>query len=397
VSKERGEMEYILGGPTLPRDPELLRQINLAAGRLDEKLRKLDLGRLGISEYNQGYLGRKLAGLKNVLRRYAYLLALALADNRQPLAEFTFVDYGGGSGVLSLLAKELGIGRVIYDDIYDVSCKDAAIIAGATGIGVDDHVCGDMDALIRYLEERSLSINAISSHDVIEHIYDMEGYLRSLRLLPSDSLRVVFGCGSNIKHPLIRRKLMKNHLECEYRNRDRQWGHKERDSLRSYLDMRKEIIRAYAPALSEDTVERIARLTRGLMKRGIEKSVDEYRARGEISYKPDHPTNTCDPYTGNWAEHLIRPEWFEDILKDEGFKAQVLSGYYPSPAAPYKRVITTLLNVGIKYLGKWSLYLAPYYIVYADYRGKSASRGGSASRESAQSSGLPPTSTGSPR
>jgi len=347
---------------------------------------------LGISEYNQRYLGKKLAGLKGVLRRYAYLVALSLAGNRLPLAEFTFVDYGGGSGILSLLAKELGIGRVVYDDIYDVSCRDAGTIARETGIRVDDYVCGDVNVLIRYLEERSVSINAISSHDVIEHIYDMEGYLRSLRLLPSNSLRVVFGCGANMKNPLIRRKLMKNHLECEYRDRERKWGHKERDSLRSYLDLRMEIIRTYDPALSGGTVEEIARLTRGLMKRDIEKCVDEYKTRGEISYRPDHPTNTCDPYTGNWAEHLIKAEWLEGILRDEGFEAEILSGYYLSPAAPCKRVITAILNTGIKYLGAWSLFLAPYYIVYADYRRECASQTGRGSGESLQASRPSPTS-----
>jgi hypothetical protein len=46
----------------------------------------------------------------------------------------------------------------------------------------------------------------------------------------------------------------------------------------------------------------LAKKTRGLMKDDIEKLVEEYIASGKITYQPDHPTNTCDPYTGNWAD-----------------------------------------------------------------------------------------------
>lgn len=41
-----------------------------------------------------------------------------------------FVDYGAGTGIMSLLAREMGFGAVLYVDIYDVSCRDAELIAG---------------------------------------------------------------------------------------------------------------------------------------------------------------------------------------------------------------------------------------------------------------------------
>lgn len=94
---------------------------------------------------------------------YTYLLALSLSGNKIPLSKFIFVDYGGGSGVLSLLAKELGIGNVIYDDIYDISCKDVRVLSRAIDIEIDDYVFGDIDELIAYLKNQSISINAIAS------------------------------------------------------------------------------------------------------------------------------------------------------------------------------------------------------------------------------------------
>ena len=362
-------MKYFYSNIKLQEEVSLLSEINQAAEKLHEKLIKLDLKQLGISEYNQMYWGNKLNNFVGVLQLYTYLLILALVGRKVPLEEFVFVDYGGGSGVLSLLAKELGIGRVIYNDIYDVSCNDAKKISRATNIDIDDYVCGDIDILINYLRKESLSIDAISSYDVIEHIYDIEAYLRKLHFLSqtNTSYRVVFGSGANIKNPLYVRGLRKFQLDCEYKEREKKWGHKERDSLKSYLEIRKEIINKYNSSLTSQEVETIAKLTRGLMKHDIEKCLDEFKTTGRISYKPDHPTNTCDPNTGNWAEHLMETEWLENILINEGFQVKILSGYYGYTDVVYKRAIRNLLNIGIKVLRKNALFLAPYYIVYADY------------------------------
>lgn len=360
-------MKYLYDNAKLPGDPSLLEKINLAAERLHQKLMKLDLKHSGVSDYNQRYLGDKLANPIVTFQLYTYLLILALVGNKVPLRKFGFVDYGGGFGLLSLLAKELGIGRVVYNDIYDVSCNDLRILSKEMDIAIDNYVCGDIDELINYLQDESLTINAISSYDVIEHIYDIEAYLRKLHLLPADRLRVVFGCGANIKNPLIRRELRKTHLEAEYKNREKKWGHKERDSLRSYLEMRKKIVREYNSALSENMVQRIAESTRGLMRDDIEKSVDEYRTTGRISYKPDHPTNTCDPNTGNWAEHLMEIEWLSNILRDEGFQVKILAGYWGYSDNLYKRLIKNLLNIGPRLLRKNGLFFSSYYIVYADH------------------------------
>ncbi|MHC4394350.1 MAG: methyltransferase domain-containing protein [Planctomycetota bacterium] len=347
---------------------EIPAQIELAAGRLYEKIIRLDLKQLDISEYNQRYWGHKLANLTGNLELYSYLLALSLYNNKVPLSNFVFIDYGGGSGILSLLAKELGIGRVIYNDIYDVSCNDVKILGRATDIYIDDYICGGIDELISYVKKKSLSINAISSYDVIEHIYDIEGYLRKLHFFfNNQAFRVVFGSGANIKNPLKSRKIRKGHLKFEYVEREKKWGHKERDTLRSFLDIRREIVADYEPGLSPEVKEDIARLTRGLMKHDIERCVDEYKEKGSILYRPNHPTNTCAPYTGNWAEHLIETEWLESILRDEGFEVKILSGYWTYSNRIHKRFVKNILNIAIRYLGRSGLILSPYYVVYADY------------------------------
>jgi len=364
--------QYFCSSALLPKDASLLSQINSAASRLHKKLISLlDLKSLGISEFNQRCLGDKLANPIGTLQCCTYLLALSLDGNNFPLQEFAFVDYGGGSGVLSLLAKELGIGRVIYSDIHDVQCNDAKIIARATGINVDHYVCGDIDELIAYVDNRSLSINAISSYDVIEHIYDIEAYLKKLHCLcRNQSLRVVFGSGANIKNPLIARRLRKAQLRSEYEDQEKTWGHHcERDSLRSCLSLRKEIIANYDPTLGREEIEEIGKNTRGLFKCDIEKCVDEYKATGRVSYRPKDPTNTCDPYTGNWSEHLMEPEWLESILKDGGFNVKILNGYYAynSKDSLIKRHAKNVLNMLIQWSGRRGLTISNYYVLCADY------------------------------
>ncbi len=360
-------MKYIYSNATVPKDVQLLSQIDCAADRLIGKLIQIDLKKLGISEYNQRYLGSKLVHPVGTFQLYTYLLSLSLAGSKVPLSNFTFVDFGGGSGVLSLLAKELGIGKVIYNDIYDVSCEDIKRLSRRIDINIDGYVCGDIDELLVYVKEQSLSVNAISSYDVIEHIYNIESYLRKLRLISDNPFRVVFGSGANIKNPVIRRILRNIHLNAENRDKEKKWGHKDRDTLRGFLNVRREMIKNYDPKLERDIVEEIAKATRGLMKEDIEKCVVEYKTTGGISYKPDHPTNTCDPYTGNWAEHLMDTGWLESILRDEGFEVAILSGYWKDSKRIYIRLIKNLLNLGIKHIGKAGLFISPYYVVFADY------------------------------
>lgn len=361
-------MKYIYNSVAIPGGTGLLPEINSAAGRLKNKIDRLDLSSLGLSEYNQRYLGQKLSNPVECFQLYCHMLSLSLAGNTKPLDKFVFVDYGGGSGLLSLLAKELGIGRVIYNDIYDVSCKDAEILAAATGHRIDDNICGDIDDLIKYLELHNIIIDAISSYDVIEHIYDIEAYFRKLKKISDTHYRVVFGSAANMRNPRLRKGMEKNHLECEHKDKEKQWGHKERDALKSFLNIRKEIIAGYAPDLPAEDVDLLASGTRGLIKEDIEKCVDEYRGKGSISYRPDHPTNTCDPYTGNWAEHLMEPEWIEKILGEEGFEVRTLSGFYAYVEKFHIRFIKNILNIVIKLFGKAALPVSPYYVIFADYR-----------------------------
>ena len=85
---------------------------------------------------------------------------------------------------------------------------------------------------------------------------------------------------------------------------------------------------------------------------------------GGIDQALDHPTNTCDPYTGNWAEHLMDLNHLREILLDEGFEASVLCGYYGSSNRSIRTLIAVLLNTVITLLGRKGLIFANFYMIY---------------------------------
>lgn len=358
-------MKYTYSYAISPARPALRAELEGAAQRLATNLRGLNVADLGISEYQQRYLGDTFRILIDTLQTINYLLGYSLAHKDSSLKDFVLVDHGGGVGLLSLLAREAGVGTVIYNDIYDVSCRDAQTIAKALSLEADAYVHGDIDELLAFLQARGLSVDAIVSNNVIEHIYDIETFMQKLRLLSQDALAVVFASSANAHNPRVVRKVRKMHLEHEYADRSKVWGHKERDTLKGYLHARREIIAAHDPSLDHEVVEWLAKATRGLTKDDILRCVEEYKSTRSISYRPDHPTNTCDPYTGNWCERLMDTEHLKALLSQEGFDARILCGYYGSSGPVPKRLRKGILNVMLLASRNKSLLLAPYYVVYA--------------------------------
>ena len=352
-------MNFLYTPAHLPKDHELLFGINGAAQRLYDKLKNLTVDSLNISDYTKKYVNNHIRALERTLQKYSYILAWALSGTRNV---FTIADYGGGSGILSLLAKEYRIPTVIYTDIYDVSCRDAKTIGEALHLTADYYVNGDIDTVISFLKTHSLSCDAVASYDVIEHIYDIEAFFTQIPHLSQQSLTVVMASGANMFHPLIRKHIMKKQREIELKDREKEWGHKERDSLRAYSTLRKEIIRNYA-FLPEEKVQILARATRGMIEPAIKACVDIYVKTGYVP-QVAHPTNTCDPYTGNWAEHLMDPYHLRDLLSREGFKADVLPGYYGHYEQSIKQLIGRILNGCIYYAGKQGIRLSPFFTIY---------------------------------
>jgi len=339
--------------------------INSAQERLRNKLCQLDPNSLEISDYNARYLKDKLLNIDEILELYGTLLCLCLADQSKPFSQCTIVDYGGGIGVLSLLALEAGVGNVVYNDIFDVSCSDVAKLSSALEMKIPHIVCGDVEDLLDAIVTRSLRIDGIVSYDVLEHIYDVRAHFSTIHARLRNPAKLVYGSGANSRNPKIVRSLGKIHNEVEHVDRDKNPSDKSRDSSQSYLTIRKRLISESSPQLTEKEVVRLASATRGLNTGDIRRVVADYVETGHVSFPINHPTNTCDPLTGNWCEHLIDLGWLKSELEGIGYSVKIHPGIYHTYRTDIKSCIKRLLNSIIAIFDYQGLIVAPYYVVEA--------------------------------
>jgi 2-polyprenyl-3-methyl-5-hydroxy-6-metoxy-1,4-benzoquinol methylase len=365
LSHEEPQVILLYRHSDLPNNPELVKRIATAASSLYEKLATLNLDRLDLSDYNRAYLRRYQRKLRTNLQKYAYVLAWGLAQNSRPLGHAVLLEYGGGSGILSLLAKECGIGTVIYSDIYDVSCVDAETIGQATGNTADHYVCGDIDDVAEFMSRNSISCDIMVSSDVIEHIYNIEEFFARLPDLSDGRLSIALSTHANPHNPFVRRLLANKQAQVECEDREYTPGHKKRDSLRSYLSIRRDIVRECGDGLlSSDEVEKLARVTRGMIDADIRSSVFAYIESKELPAPIDHATNTCDPYTGNWADRLADPHELMRGLAKAGFDAAILAGRYGTPNGRIKQMLAKILDFLITLVRHQNLRLAPFFLLH---------------------------------
>jgi 2-polyprenyl-3-methyl-5-hydroxy-6-metoxy-1,4-benzoquinol methylase len=357
-------MRFVYPVAQFPNNKRHLVDLNEAANRLYKKIGVLDIASLPISEYNKHYLGTYQKDLLRVLQRTLYFLAWSIANDSKPFSDFVFVDYGGGTGFLALLAKELGIGNVIYNDIYEVSCQDAQVIANSLELPADSYLCGGIDDLLNFFQQEQIFCDVVASYDVLEHIYNVESFLCKLSLSTHGPTVICMVSAANPKNPIISKHLIQMHLRYEYQDRSKEPGHKERDTLQAFYSIRKEIIQNYATELGEQEIEILARNTRGKKKEDILVCVDEYKRTKLFPPRPSHPTNTCDPYTGNWQEQLLELGWLKGVLRKQGMTARIINGYYGKSPQHGKNLLGLGLNLFILGSGKLGLRAAPYFILY---------------------------------
>lgn len=360
-------MKFVINSRYLPKNQELLKTIDSAAKRLYFKLKSIDLNSLNISEYVENYFSKLLKNLIGTLQKYSYLLSLCLVRNKKPLKDFIFVDYGGGSGIFSMLAKEIGVGTVIYNDIYEISCNDARMIANSIGNTAEEYICGEIRDVINYLNQNSIQCDALGSFNVIEHIYDIDDFFHQLGFLSEHHLTVVLGTGANPLNPILKRLIVKHHYNREFIKREKKFGHKEGDTLDAYTHIRTNMIKKFTQNnMDSHDVDLLVRLTRGLKESDILKCVKNYVNHENLPINSDlsFPSNTCDPYTGNWAERLMNPYKLLEKLKKYGFDPRLFPGIYEFDYRFILKIIGRFATIIMKMFPSYAINLALYYIIY---------------------------------
>lgn len=344
-----------------------------ANSELQERLRKAERyvrDRLlsSVSQLNAlspwGKHNLNLDNLENSLSRLGFLLYEAFNGAEYDIEKSVLVDYGGGSGLLSFLARALGVKVVIYSDIYDLSCKEAELVGHILGLSADYYLAGDETALSCMMNEKKLACDVLVSNDVIEHVYTIEKTLQVLSHIPGSHLKMILASGANKYNPYIYLRILHRQVNIEKKGRK---AGRECDTRASYSEIRYNLIKEYAANLSDNEVRRLARQTRGLMHNDIHKAIDIFRKENKWPRPEPYGYNTCDPFTGYWEEHFMVPHQLAYKLGDLGFSASVVPGLWFVNLSTHavKRMICNLLNVMIRLMKNCGLIWSPFYIVKA--------------------------------
>lgn len=341
--------------------------INNAIEKVSSKLKNLDIDQLHISDYNKRYLNDYKDNLSFFMPIYKNLLEKVLNKLSKPINESTFVDYGGGCGILTFLAIELGFQKVIYNDIYEVSTEDVKIISKEIGLKVDYFVTGDISDFTDFLKQNSLKIDILCSFDVLEHIYDLENWFAKVSEI-SKPFSIVFMTSANCSNPIVHRKLKKIHHKAEFVGSKKQKGWKERDAILPFFEIRKKIIAENFQNLEDQKIERLATITRGLFGQDILQYAQDALTTNTFKDSISHPTNTCDPFTGNWAEHCIEPNYLKNLIENSTTFVKFTNSFYTYSNNKMLNIPKIIFNFLMKILGKENLFFSPSYTLEVDYK-----------------------------
>lgn len=307
-----------------------------------EKLNSVNVQSLAIAPYCKRYLNHLLQNSKYYLHIYAAVLEKVKKESSTPIIEMHLLDYGAGNGLLGLFAKFCGFGKVSINDIDESFLSASKVLANEMNIDIDQFFLGDLDDVKQL--QFSQKIDALVATDLIEHIYDLEVFVSTMKSLNPDLISV-FTTGSNPENYFKVRQIMK------LQNRDEYVGGKADDALlfghdahESYFKIREKIIKDFAPDLDENIILQLAKLTRGKNKSDIINAVNKFQATKELPLLINHPSNTCNPETGSWTEHLMPISTFKSIFHSHQFELKISSGFYNHYQAGLKGIGLLFLN-----------------------------------------------------
>lgn len=337
----------------LQQKDELAARINTAALLLHEKLQKLDPDSLGMPEYCLNYYKVSHSGrLFFSIETSASLLYRSFRLIDKTPEEAVVMDYGAGVGTLYLLAKMIGCKLVIYNDHLEDWKISAALIANAIGVHIDHYIVGDIESCFDRLERFNISCDLIASRNVIEHIYRLDLFYATIHKRQPQAV-VVASTTANQSNPLA---------VVKHRLWHRKWE-------KVYKGKRLVMIERKARGLTRYKISMLASKTQGLAGAELEEAIEDYRKTGKLPNPASHKSNTCDPVTGVWAEHLLSRQQYRDIINTDDFDVRFLPGFWDTHySSNVKNLASKFINRFIASTSEKGMSLAPFIYVIATPR-----------------------------
>lgn len=317
----------------------MMNEIHIEAQeRLSTICRSTDFNALSLSAHHREYLDTLLRNLDYFTAIYSK--CISVIDSSTPLNDIVCVDYGGGCGLFSIYAKLLGIGKVIYVDISPLSVEAAKGVFKSTGLSADVLLHGDVLALKQWCATNGVTPTHLISTDVIEHIYDLDGFFNTLREI-NPALQMVFTTASVANNPFKSHMLHQEMRRCES----------------EYLTLRLKYIQNKFPSLDASKAAAFARDTRGLIYSDIDAVV-----LGEANPPQIDKYNTCDPETGNFIERILTLGQYRQMVKPSSVTFH--NGFYNvRQKSAAKRAATKLLNNIIEKCPVIGKMVSPFIII----------------------------------
>ena len=176
---------------------------------LAHTLAQLDVNQLPVSEYSRTALKRVLDAAEYYLDIYRNSLERTLAMCDKSPDQMTIVDYGGGHGLLGILAKKLDFARVIYVDYNADALQTVREMSALLGATPDVMLQGNATTLGDWCRNNAVAPDALLAMDVIEHIYVLDEFFATLHSIPTrhSSLKMVFTTASTPFNKRVERRL----------------------------------------------------------------------------------------------------------------------------------------------------------------------------------------------
>lgn len=282
---------------------------------------------LSISPYAARYLQHILEHKKYYCHIYAHILSLALQNTKKKKEDICLLDYGAGNGLMGLLAKYCGFEKVFINDLSTDFLVAARELSIAIQIQPDGFIEGDIENVKKYFS--ALPPDVIIGSDVIEHIYDLADFFKTVKQV-NPAMVTVMSTACNPANSFKVKEFKKLQIKDEL------YGGSPSDhalfgevAIEPFIETRRKMITAYTmDKLTGAEINDLSMLTRGLRKDDIEKAVEKYIISKILPVPLSHPTNTCDPVTGSWSERLLDFDEYKTVYDNAGFEVKFYDGFY---------------------------------------------------------------------
>ena len=288
----------------------------------EQKIIEIDFDKLPISDYNKKYIANIKSAHCYYINIYAYVQSVMRSITLLN-KDIIMVDYGGGCGFFSILAKMLGVHKVIYIDRNPDSVKTVKVV----GL------------------------------DVIEHIYNLRHFFADISSL-NQNLSLVFMTGSNPK----------NFWKCRKLRKEMDAYEKGNAATPNYYTKRLEFIKRTYPDMEKSKAHEYAAITRGMNYEDIQYFIqsNNYDGTGAATltgYQDKH--NTCDPETGNYMERILPLKEYRYLLsgEEDGLCFIQVGFYNLFGKNKLKNLCAMIANKLIRSIGAWGIRISPFIII----------------------------------